>query len=50
MQRGMPATAIYVSLKRHIECGIGLCGHCQLAPYFLCKDGPVMRYDRIVPG
>ncbi|MDP2381497.1 MAG: FAD/NAD(P)-binding protein [Nitrospirota bacterium] len=49
MQRGIPATAIYVSLERHMECGIGLCGHCQLGPYFLCKDGPVMRYDRVAP-
>lgn len=49
MQRGIPATAIYVSLERHMECGIGLCGHCQLGPYFLCKDGPVMRYDRVSP-
>jgi len=49
MQRGIPATAIYVSLERHMECGIGLCGHCQLGPYFLCKDGPVMCYDRVAP-
>lgn len=49
MQRGIPATAIYSSLERHMECGIGLCGHCQLGPYFLCKDGPVMRYDRVMP-
>ena len=49
MQRGIPATAIYVSLERHMECGIGLCGHCHLGPYFLCKDGPVMRYDRVAP-
>lgn len=48
-QRGIPATAIYVSLERHMECGIGLCGHCQMGPYFLCKDGPVMRYDRVAP-
>jgi NAD(P)H-flavin reductase len=47
MSRGIPATAIYVSLERHMECGIGLCGHCQFGPYFLCKDGPVMRYDRV---
>jgi len=45
--RGIPATSIYVSLERHMECGIGLCGHCQMGPYFLCKDGPVMRYDRV---
>ncbi len=47
IKRGIPSTAIYVSLERHMECGIGLCGHCQLGPYFLCKDGPVMRYDRV---
>jgi NAD(P)H-flavin reductase len=49
MNRGIPATAVYVSLERHMECGIGLCGHCQMGPYFLCKDGPVMRYDRVAP-
>ena len=46
-QLGIPQHSIYVSLERHMECGIGLCGHCQLGPYFLCKDGPVMRYDAI---
>lgn len=49
MQRGIPASSIHVSLERHMECGIGLCGHCQMGPYFLCKDGPVMRYDRVAP-
>ena len=47
MERGVPATAIHVSLERRMECGIGLCGHCQMGPYFLCKDGPVMSYDRV---
>lgn len=49
MNRGIPASAIYVSLERHMECGIGLCGHCQMQPYFVCKDGAVIRYDRIAP-
>ena len=30
-----------------MKCAIGLCGHCQFGPDFICKDGPVMRYDRI---
>ena len=30
-----------------MKCAIGLCGHCQLGSSFICKDGPVMRYDRI---
>ena len=49
MRGGIPSTSIYISLERHMECGIGLCGHCQMGPYFLCKDGPVMRYDRVEP-
>lgn len=49
IRRGLPASAIHVSLERHMECGIGLCGHCQLGPYFICKDGPVVRYDRVAP-
>ena len=47
--KGLRPDAMYVSLERHMECGIGLCGHCQLGPYFLCKDGPVMRLDRVMP-
>lgn len=35
------------SVERNMECGTGLCGHCQIGPYFACKDGPVFRYDRI---
>ena len=46
---GVPAERIWLSTERHMECGIGLCGHCQLGPYFVCKDGPVFRYDEIAP-
>ena len=46
---GLRPDSMYVSLERHMECGIGLCGHCQLGPFFLCKDGPVMRLDRVMP-
>jgi NAD(P)H-flavin reductase len=46
---GVPAERIYLSMERHMECGIGLCGHCQLGPYFVCTDGPVFRYDVIAP-
>lgn len=49
VQRGVPQSSIYVSLERHMECGFGLCGHCQMGPFFLCVDGPVMRYDAIAP-
>ena len=36
--------AIRVSLERNMQCGVGLCGHCQLGPLLLCRDGPVVRY------
>ncbi len=29
-----------------MNCAVGLCGHCQFGPLFLCRDGPVARYDR----
>jgi NAD(P)H-flavin reductase len=32
-----------------MRCAVGLCGHCQFGPAFVCKDGPVFRYDRALP-
>ena len=32
---------ILVTLERHMDCGVGLCGHCQLGRFFVCRDGPV---------
>jgi NAD(P)H-flavin reductase len=49
LARGIPAHQLWVSLERHMNCAIGHCGHCQLGPTFVCKDGPVFRYDRIAP-
>ena len=42
---GLPAAAIRVSLERTMQCGTGQCGHCQLGPVLLCRDGPVLSYD-----
>ncbi|MCX5893559.1 MAG: Ni/Fe hydrogenase subunit gamma, partial [Deltaproteobacteria bacterium] len=33
--------------ERQMKCGLGLCGHCQWGPFFVCKDGPVFRYDAV---
>ena len=46
-RRGMDAERIYLSLERNMKCGIGLCGHCQYGPHFICRDGPVFRFDRV---
>jgi len=42
---GVPLERIYVSMERNMKCAIGLCGHCQYGPTFVCKDGPVYSYD-----
>lgn len=47
LELAVPAERVWVSTERHMECGIGLCGHCQLGPWFVCSDGPVFRYDRV---
>lgn len=47
LRRGLSPEAVYVSLERNMNCAIGLCGHCQYGPEFVCKDGPVFRYDRV---
>lgn len=44
---GLAMDRIYLSMERNMKCAIGLCGHCQFGPSFICKDGPVMRYDSI---
>jgi len=43
--KGLAPQDIRVSLERNMQCGIGWCGHCQLGPLLLCRDGPVVGYD-----
>jgi NAD(P)H-flavin reductase len=45
--RGIDAASIYISMERNMKCGIGVCGHCQYGPYFICRDGPVFAYNRL---
>jgi len=47
LDAGVPEENIYMSLERNMKCGAGFCGRCQKGPYFICKDGPVFRYDQI---
>jgi NAD(P)H-flavin reductase len=46
-KHGVQNDQIYISMERNMKCAVGFCGHCQLGPTFVCKDGPVFRYDRI---
>lgn len=49
VDKGIPPNQVWVSTERNMNCAIGLCGHCQLGGSFVCKDGPVFRYDLIEP-
>jgi len=46
-ERGLSDDRIFVTLERHMECGIGLCGHCQMGKLFVCKDGPVFSMAQL---
>ena len=42
---GLQQKDIYVSMERNMQCGVGYCGHCMVGSKFICKNGPVLRYD-----
>ncbi|MBT8240907.1 MAG: FAD/NAD(P)-binding protein [Acidimicrobiia bacterium] len=46
---GMSTSDIWITLERNMQCGHGLCGHCQLGPVIVCRDGPVVNYRDIEP-
>lgn len=48
VELGVDPARILVSLERNMQCGLGWCGHCQLGPFLLCRDGPVLPYAGVV--
>ena len=49
LARGVAPERIHMSMERHMDCGIGLCGHCQLGPTLICCDGPVYTHAQVAP-
>ena len=47
LEIGYKPSQIYLSMNRRMSCGIGRCGRCNIGPYYLCKDGPDMCYEKI---
>ncbi len=45
--RGVPADQVRVSMERNMRCAVAQCGHCQYGPLLVCRDGPVVTYDRV---
>lgn len=55
LQRGLPATSIWLSIERRMHCAVGTCGHCyltehNLSHHYVCKDGPTYRWDSLQPS
>lgn len=48
LARGVPADRVRVSLERNMRCATAWCGHCQLGPVLLCRDGPVLTWEQAV--
>ena len=46
-RQGVSEGSMFVSMERNMSCGVGTCGHCQLGPLFICRDGPVFAYPRV---
>lgn len=46
-EKGFKDSNIYLSLERRMECGIGVCEHCAVGPYYVCKDGPVFSWEQL---
>ncbi|MFN3219885.1 MAG: FAD/NAD(P)-binding protein [Acidimicrobiales bacterium] len=45
--RGVAPDQVQLTLERNMQCGNGLCGHCQLGSLIVCRDGPVVRYPAV---
>lgn len=46
-QRGFEEEEIILSLERHMKCGVGKCGHCNIGQKYVCLDGPVFTLKQI---
>ena len=49
IERGFSGGDIWLSMERNMQCAIGHCGHCQIGPHFVCRNGPVFPYPEIRP-
>jgi NAD(P)H-flavin reductase len=47
--RGVAPERIHVSMERNMQCGVARCGHCQLGPFLICRDGPVQTWSALEP-
>ncbi|MBE6937357.1 MAG: hydrogenase [Ruminococcaceae bacterium] len=47
MELGFKKTQVYTTMELRMKCGIGKCGRCNIGSKYVCKDGPVFRFDEL---
>lgn len=47
LDMGFDKTQIYTTMEMKMKCGIGKCGRCNIGSKYVCKDGPVFRFDEL---
>ncbi|MFA5354909.1 MAG: FAD/NAD(P)-binding protein [Thermodesulfovibrionales bacterium] len=47
LEKKIPERQILLSFERHMKCGMGKCGRCQIQNLYCCQDGPVFNYEEI---
>lgn len=47
MEMGFSREQVYTTLELRMKCGIGKCGRCNIGTKYVCKDGPVFRFDEV---
>lgn len=48
LEEGYVAERVFLSVEKNMSCGVGMCGHCRVGPYYVCRDGPVFRYADLI--
>jgi len=43
----VPDDRIFLSMERNMQCAVAMCGHCQLGPFLVCRDGPVFCHRQL---
>jgi NAD(P)H-flavin reductase len=46
---GLSDDRVFLSMERNMKCAVAMCGHCQLGPFFICREGAVFPYRTIEP-
>lgn len=44
---GFSETQVYTTMELRMKCGVGKCGRCNIGSKYVCKDGPVFRFDEL---